>query len=108
MPLLQLPHLAIGAPTPVAVARILQMQLRDLLEPTRRVETRGELVRDSLVVDESVAAGRPVGLLVQAHRIEIATFDAGDLRADQRGAVLEILRAMLGPLSQLPVMRSQC
>ena len=71
--------------------------MRDFLEAARRVEARGELVGERLVVDKAVCAGRADGLFVEALGIELAAFDPGDLRADQRGAVLEILRAILRP-----------
>ena len=80
--------------------------MRDLLEPTRRVEARGEFVGERLVVDKAVGAGRADGLFVEALGVELAAFEACDLGADQRGAVLEILRAILRPDLELPVVRS--
>ena len=57
-------------------------------------------------MDEAVGARRADGLFVETLGIELAALDAGDLGADQRGAVLEILRAILRPDLELPVMRS--
>ena len=48
-------------------------------------------------MDKAVGAGRADGLFVEALGVELAAFEAGDLGADQRGAVLEILRAVLRP-----------
>jgi hypothetical protein len=48
-------------------------------------------------VNEAVGAGRADGLFVEAHRRDIAGADASHLGADQRGAVLEIFRAIRGP-----------
>ena len=95
--LIELPHLPIGSPTQVAVAGVAQIHIRDLLEPTRRVEARGEFVGERLVVNKAVGAGRADGLFVEALGLELAALRARDLRADQRGAVLEILRAIRRP-----------
>ena len=81
--------------------------MRDLLETARRVEARGELVGERLVVDKAVCARRADGLFVKALGVELAAFDACDLGADQRGAVLEILRAILRPDFELPVVSGQ-
>ena len=106
--LVELPHLAIGSPAQIAVAGVPQIHMGNLLEATRRVEARGEFVGERLVVDKAVGAGRADGLFVEPLGIELAAFDAGDLRADQRGAVLEILRAILGPDLELSVVGGQC
>ena len=57
-------------------------------------------------MNKAVGAGRADGLFVEAFGIELAALDAGDLGADQRGAVLEILRAIRRPDLELPVMRA--
>ena len=41
------------------------------------------------------------------HGIDVAVVQASDLGADQRGAVREILRAVLSPDLELPVVRGQ-
>ena len=101
----ELPHLAIGSPTQIAVAGVLQIHTGNLLEATRRVEAGGELVGERLVVNKAVGAGRADGLFVEALGIELTAFDPRDLGADQRGAVLEIVRAIRRPDLQLPVVR---
>ena len=58
-------------------------------------------------MNKAIGAGRADGLFVEALGIELAALQAGDLGADQRGAVLEILRAILRPDLELLVMRSQ-
>src|SRR5262245_15685279 len=103
MELIQLPHLAIGAPTQITVARVPQVEMRDLLEATRRVEARGHFVGERLIVNKAIDASRTDGLLVQAHSLDIAAFNPGDLGADERRAVFEIRRAMLRPYFELPV-----
>src|ERR1700685_4066050 len=80
--------------------------MRDLLETTCRIEVRGEFVGDRLIVDKAVFVRRPDGLFVKVLGLELAALDACYLRAYQRSAVFEILRAILCPDLQLPVMRS--
>ena len=58
-------------------------------------------------MDKAVGAGRADGLFVEALGIELAAFEARDLGADQRGAVLEILRAILRPHLELAVVGGQ-
>ena len=57
-------------------------------------------------MNKPIGAGRADGLFVEALGIELAALQAGDLGADQRGAVLEILRAIRRPDLELLVMRS--
>ena len=77
----------------------------DRLKAARRVEAGGEFVGERLVVNKAVCVGRADGLFVEALGVERAALEAGDLRADQRGAVLEILRAVRGPHLELAVVR---
>ncbi len=72
-----------------------------------RRSAAAQLVGERLVVDEAVVAGRADGLLVEALGVELAAFDARDLGADQRGAVREVLRAVLGPHLELAVVGGQ-
>jgi hypothetical protein len=55
--LLELSHLSVGSPTEVAVASLPQVQMRDVLESTRRVEPRGEFVGKRLIVNKAVCLG---------------------------------------------------
>ena len=48
-------------------------------------------------MNKAVVAGRADGLFVEALGVELPAFEASDLGADQCGAVLEILRAVLRP-----------
>src|SRR5271165_2492429 len=61
--------------------------MRDLLKTARRVEARG--------------------LFVEALGVEFAALNACNLRTNQRGAVLEILRTIFCPYFQLSVVRGQ-
>ena len=81
------------------------VRMRDRFKTTRRVEARGQLVGERLIVDKAVCAGRADGLFVEALGIELAALNACNLRANQRGAVFEILRAIFCPYFQLSVVR---
>src|SRR5262249_48053002 len=101
---LELPHLALGAPAKIAVASVAETGLRDARKVSLRVEPGSKLVDERFVVDEAVGLGGAEGPLVEVLRLERAAFQPGDLRADQSGAVGEVLRAILRPDLQLPVM----
>src|SRR5271165_2581545 len=77
--------------------------MRNLLETTRRVEARGELVGKRLIVNKAVCVCRVDGLFVKMLSVEHAAFYSCDLRAHQRGTVFEVLRAILRPYFELPV-----
>src|SRR5262249_20585391 len=101
---IELLYLPVGAPPGGAIPGAAQIGMRARLEPMNGVEARGEFVGERLVVDKAVGAGGTDGLFVEAHRVEHTAFNPGDLRADQRGAVLEILGTMLCPDLEPPVM----
>src|SRR3979409_480054 len=106
MQLFGCPPLATGSPTQIAVAGVLQIHTGNLLEAARRIEAGSEFIGERLVVNKAVGAGRTDGLFVEALGIELLAFDPRDLGADQRGAVLEIVRAIRRPDLELLVMRS--
>ncbi len=58
-------------------------------------------------MDKAVCARGADGLLVQAHGIEVAAFYSRDLRADERGTVFKILRAILRPDLELSMVSGQ-
>ena len=99
--------LAISAPAEIAVTGIAQIRMRNGLEAACGVEARRKLVGERFVVHEAVCARRTDRLFVQAFGVQLPAFDASDLRADQRGAVCEILRAVLRPCHQLSVVGGQ-
>ena len=104
----ELLHLAERAPAVVAVPRVAQIGVGNRLEAARQVEPRGHLMGQRLVLDEAVLASRLNGLLVQLHRIDVASFDAGDLGRHQRVLVGERRWIVFGPLAQLfPVRRQE-
>src|SRR5262249_50962728 len=95
-------------PAKITVARVAQTVLRDALETTASVEACGKLVGERLVMDEAIGPRQALGALVEIHRLERAAFQPGDLRADQRGAVSEILRAMLRQDFELTAAARHC
>ena len=105
--LIELPHLAVGAPTQIAVAGVLHIHTGNLLETARLVEARCQFVGERLVVNKAVGAGRADRLFVEVHGVERAALDAGDLGADQCGAILEILRAIRRPGLELGAVAAQ-
>jgi hypothetical protein len=107
MELFQLPHLAIGSPTQISVAGVLQIHTGNLLEAMRRVEPRSDFIGERLIVNNAVGAGRADGLFVEALGIELPAFEARDLGGDQRRTVREILGAVLRPHLELLVMGGQ-
>src|SRR5262245_50468368 len=88
--LVDLPHLSSGPPAKIELTRAAQVEIGELLEATFPIEGGCPLIGDSLIVDKPTSPGRMNGLLVQGRRITFATFDAGNLRADQRSAVLKV------------------
>src|SRR2546427_13104934 len=103
MELIELPHLAVGAPAQVAVPGLSQVDLGDPLDSSRCVEARCELARERLVVDESVRPRRGDRPLVEAHRVGMAALDARDLGADEDGSGPAGRLAVSGPLLALAV-----
>src|SRR3954470_14044826 len=107
MELVELPYLAICAPADVAVPGLAHVDARDLLEPAGRVEARGQLVGERLVVNEPVRMRGANRLFVEMLRVERAAVEARDLGTYQRRAVLEILRTVLGPDGKLSLVARQ-
>ena len=62
--MVQLRYFAIGPPALIAIPCFEQIRVRELLETTCGVESRGELVGDRLIIDKAVAARRADGLFV--------------------------------------------
>src|SRR5262249_14067806 len=105
---IELPHFAVGSPPDIALSRLSQVQIRDLREPARRVEAGSQLISKRLVVDKAVCACRRDGALVQVHGLEWASLDTGNLGADERGTILEILRAIRRPCPKLSLVPPNC
>src|SRR5262245_20179001 len=103
--MVELVHLAVGSPTEVGVPGFPQISIRDFVETACRVKARGNLVGNRLIMDEAVHVRGADRLFIEAHRVEVAAFNPGDLGAHQHGAVLEILRTILCPYLELSMMR---
>src|SRR5712692_8987105 len=106
--MVQLRYFAIGSPPLIAIPGFEQIRVCELLETPCCVESRGEFVGDRLIVDKAVAARRADSLFVELFGLEHPAFKPSTLRADQDGAILKILRAMLRPYLQLLLVSSQC
>src|SRR5262249_22610026 len=105
--LIKLPYLAVSTPTGIAVTSLAQICMGDDLEAACGVESSRKLVGNGLIVNDPVRPRRTDCLLVEPLGIELTAFDPCDLRADQRGAVFEILRAILCPDLEPPMVRGQ-
>src|SRR5258708_40153843 len=102
----ELLHLPMRAPAVVAVPRVAEIGVAVRLEAARQIEPRGHFISQRFVLYEAVLASRLNRLLVQLHRVEGASFEAGDLSRDQCVLVGESRWVVFGPLAQLvPVCR---
>ena len=105
--LIELPHLAGGSPTDVAVAGVLQMHAGNFVEATHRIEAGRHLMGQALVLHKAILACRLDRHLVQPHGIKIPAFDASDLGRYQCVLVGERRWIIFGPLAQLLTVRCQ-
>src|SRR5271166_2796173 len=103
----ELPHLSVGSPILVTAPGVSQMGQGIGLKAARRVESRRNLAGERLIMDEAVRPGGATGLLVELFGVEMAPVEAGDLRADQRGAAREVLRAVVSPVLELAMVGGQ-
>src|SRR5258708_9328539 len=106
MKLFELPNLAIGSPTQIAVAGVLQIHTGNLLKATRRVEAGSEFIGERLIVNKAIGAGRADGLFVKALGIQFALFQTRELGANQCRPVCERYRTVLFPDRYL--LKMQC
>src|SRR5215831_18812159 len=67
--LIELPHLSVGSPSKIALPRVSEVEMRNLLEAARRIKAGGQLVGERLVMNKAVCACRRDGALVKAHSI---------------------------------------
>ena len=108
MELIELPHLAVGAPTQIAGPGLAQISVCDRLETARGVEASRQLVGERLIVDKAVRACRHDGALVEVHGLERTPLDTGNLSANQRRTILEVLRTILREGAKLLLVLSNC
>src|SRR5262245_34960459 len=108
MELIQMSHLAVGAPSQIALSCASQIEMSDLREAARFVKAGRELVGKRLVVDAAVCASRYDGALVEFHGVEWASLDARDFGADQRNAIIEVLRTSDCQVAKLLLVPLNC
>src|SRR5271166_3727752 len=97
MELFKLPDLSLGAPANVAVARVSQIGVGDGFEAARRIEARGQLMSQALILDEAVLARRMNGAFVEALGIQFPLFQPRELSTNQRRPVFERCRTVVSP-----------
>src|ERR1700733_4258336 len=95
--MVQLGYFAISPPTLIATPGFEQVCVRELLETASCVESRGNLVSNPFIVDETVCVRRADRLFIEGFGIYHPVFDSRDFGADQCGAVFKILCATLRP-----------
>jgi hypothetical protein len=94
MKLFELPHLAIGSPTLIAMPGVPQINASNLLETARRVKARGELVGDPFILDEAILTRQADRLFVKVLSVKFSVFKARDLGPNQGNAIFKILRTV--------------
>src|ERR1700730_12398740 len=107
MKLFELPHLAERAPAKIAAPRLPQIRVGDRIEAARRVEARGQLMGQTLVLHETVLASRVDGLFVETLGVQFPLFQTRELRANQCRPVCESCRTVVCPDRYLLEMRCQ-
>src|SRR5258705_11532106 len=104
---IELPHLAVRAPAEITVPGVPEIGIGEGFETARRVEPRGHLMGQALVLYEAVVASRSNGLLVETHGVRVSPLKAGDLGRHQGVLVGERRWIVFGPLAQLLPVRRQ-
>src|SRR5258705_5607613 len=106
MGLFELPHLPGRAPEEIAIPGVAEIGVSDRLQTERGVEASSELVRQRLVLDETVFPGEPDGVFIQALRVQMPVLDPRELGPDQREAggvsLRAVVRSALRRLQRLP------
>ena len=82
MQLFQLSHLADCAPAKIATPRLPQIRVCDRIEAAPRVEPRGHLMGQALVLHEAALMRRPDRLFIESLGIELPPFQARNLGGD--------------------------
>src|ERR1700726_202743 len=107
MKLFELPHLAERSPVKIAAPRLPQIRAGERIEAARRVEPRGYLMGQALVLDEALLAGRADGLFVEALGVQFPRFQTREFGANQCRPVCERCRTIVCPDRYLLKMRYQ-
>src|SRR5215472_9973986 len=104
---IELPHLAVRAPTQIPVPGLSQIEFGKLLQPASTVKSGSALIGDRFVVNKAVGSSGTDSPLIEPPGIGLAAFDPRDLRADQSGTIFKVLRAVLRPYFELPLVGCQ-
>src|SRR6185437_9242730 len=104
---LELPDLSVRTPLRVKIACVAQIGVRDFLEASGPVKSRGELVRECLVVNKAVRMSRTDRAFVEVLGVDFTAGQTRDFCARKHGAIREILRTFFGPDFELPMMTGQ-
>src|SRR5215213_11738254 len=94
-------YLALRTPAAVAATRVPSVHVSKRGEASSCVEARRQLVCQRLLLHEALVPGGPDRLLVQVHGLRRPTFDPRNLGQHECIPVPIVLRAVLGPESQL-------
>jgi hypothetical protein len=97
MKLLKVPHLAERAPAKITAPRLPQIRMGDRIEAARRVEPRGYLMGQALVLHEAVLARRVDGRIVEALGVQFPLFQTREFGANQCRPVCERCRTVVCP-----------
>ena len=81
--LIELAHFGFGTPADIAGSGLQKIDLRYFIEAVCRIESRGELVCDRLIMDEAVGGCRADSLFVKAHRLKFTPLEASGFRSNQ-------------------------
>src|SRR6266852_7787024 len=106
--LVELCDLSQGSPAGVAVAGLVQIDICDLFETAKAVESSCQFAGERLVLEEAAFRGRADCLLVQPYGLDVPSFEACPFRRDQGMFMRKGRRAALGPsLKRLEVCRER-
>src|SRR5262249_10082998 len=95
--LLQLPHLAFGAPAPIAVTRVAPIGVGRRVEAAGGIEPRRQLVGQALALDEVTFAREPDRVFVEVFCLQRSSVDTTGFRGCQRVFVAEGGRPVFRP-----------
>src|ERR1700733_3002641 len=84
MALVELSNLRPGAPTDIAVARLVQIRIRDPRQAAKPIVSSCQFVRERLVLEEAALRRGADCLLVQGHGFNVSAFEASPFRRSQR------------------------
>src|SRR6202789_3093706 len=90
-----------GTPTVIAVPGAAKRDLDDCTYATLRIDPRGDLISQRLILDEAVLTRQADSLVIETHCVGVSPFEAGDLSRHQRVLVGKRRWVDFGPCAQL-------